>query len=125
MREVIRVPHRDGNDISHVIKAQGFSVYLCGQIGFDYAEQRWGQGIEEQTEMAIVGMQEALECAGATLRDVVQVQVFLSDASFRDAFHGVYHRYFHENPPVRSRYGVTMLAPECLVQMDAIAVTDA
>jgi len=124
MKQVIPIPHRDGKDISHAIKARGTFIFLAGQIGMDYRTNQWADGIEKQTELALSAMQEALGCAGATLEDVVSLQVFLSHAYYRDQFHSVYQRYFHNEPPVRSRYHVTMLAPECLVQIDAIAVVD-
>lgn len=124
MRQVVAVPHRDGTDISHAIKARGTFVFLCGQIGMDYQTKEWGDGIEAQTEIALASMDEALQCAGATMEDVVSLQVFLAHPYYRDAFHQVYQRYFKTKPPVRSRYSVGMLATECLVQIDAIAVID-
>lgn len=130
MRKVIPVPHRNSTEhphvagISHAIVARGDLVFLCGQNGFDYETGIWAEGIEEQTRVGIESMKEALECAGASLSDVVKMQVVLADWTDKDRFHSVYSEYFTDDPPVRSRYEATLLAPECLVQMDVIAVVD-
>lgn len=130
MRRTVEIPHRNSTEhphvagISHAIVARGDLVFLCGQNGFDYRTGVWAEGIEEQTRVGIESMKEALECAGASLKDVVKMQVVLADWNEKDRFHDIYKEYFAEHPPVRSRYEATLLAPECLVQMDVVAVID-
>ena len=59
--------------------------------------------------------------AGATLNDVVQVTVFLRDASDRDKHAEIRARYFKEKPPASTLVGTDFIFKEMLVEINAIA----
>ena len=65
---------------------------------------RWGGiPVELETEFIInERIIPALELAGATVDDMVKVQVYLTNSEDYSAFNKVWTRYFHEHPPALS-----------------------
>jgi len=79
MRQVIRTPDAPGSPLfSQAIKV-GSTVYVSGMAGIDpTTNQLAGSTIQEQTRQALINCQNILRAAGATLEDVVEVQVLLT-----------------------------------------------
>jgi 2-iminobutanoate/2-iminopropanoate deaminase len=130
MRESITLPGHPEKwpCFSDVVKAKGTLVFLAGQVGWD-DHGVWAEGFEKQAELALQNMERALAAAGATIDDVVKVVVFVADARNGDAdyrtgnnFNEIYSRFFKRNFPVRTRVQTGMLARDCLVEIDVIAV---
>lgn len=99
---------------AHAVQAGPF-VYLCGLgardaetgreagVTLDAAGHVTAYEIETQTRAVIQNMITVLEAAGCTLRDVIDVSVFLADMNDFAAYNRVYAEYFSfENPPART-----------------------
>jgi 2-iminobutanoate/2-iminopropanoate deaminase len=67
-------------------------------------------GIEEQARRCIENLQIAITAAGGTLRNLVMVQIFLTDADDAPGMNAVYREFFTEQPyPVRATVVVKQL----------------
>lgn len=82
-------------------------------------------GIAEQTRRTIQNLQIAVEAAGGSLANIVQVQVFLTDSADAKGMNAVYADFFKQPFPVRATVVVKELLAEGLkVEMLATAVMD-
>ncbi len=82
-----------------------------------------GHDIEMQTRAALENVKVILEEAGAAMKDVFDVTVFLTDMK-RDfeTFNRVYTEYFGEIQPTRTTIGVDSLPTPIAVEFKVIAV---
>tara|TARA_R100000365_G_C2715926_1_gene49861 strand:+ start:89 stop:469 length:381 start_codon:yes stop_codon:yes gene_type:complete len=83
-------------------------------------------GIEAQTRRCIDNLAIALKAAGGSLRNLVMVQIFLTDSADAAGMNAVYREYFTEQPyPVRATVVVKeLLAAGLKVEMTATGVLD-
>ena len=80
-------------------------------------------GIEAQTRRTIENLQMAVNAAGGTLANIVQVQVFLIDSADAKGMNAIYAEYFKQPYPVRATVVVKeLLAKGLRVEMLATAV---
>jgi len=81
-----------------------------------------GSTIEEQTEQTIDNIAAILEADGASLGDVVKVNVHLSETSLFARYNAIYGRRFSRPYPVRTTVGSDLgHAPGMLIEIDCIA----
>jgi enamine deaminase RidA (YjgF/YER057c/UK114 family) len=102
----------------------GTLVFVSGLLSKDENGQIVGVGdITAQTERVIQNLQTALAAAGATLRDILRVDVYVRDISKFDEIHAVRRRYFESDPPASTMVEVSRLTDDrCLIEINAIAV---
>jgi reactive intermediate/imine deaminase len=102
MREIINTPNAPGSRLfSQAIKA-GPHIYVSGLVGVDVGTGKLaGPTIQEQTRQALANCQAILREAGATLTDVVEVGVLLTDPADFDGMNEEYTRWFPVDPPAR------------------------
>ena len=80
----------------------GNTIYVSGTVAMDAKGDVVGVGdIAAQTEKTIQNIRDVLEAAGASLEDVVMVQIFLTDFNNYRPMNEVYGKYFGKNPPAR------------------------
>src|SRR5579862_1386873 len=81
-----------------------------------------GDNIEQQTELTIDNLSAILEADGASLKDVVKVNTYLSDTSLFARYNAVYARRFSRPYPVRTTVGSDLgHTPGMLIEIDCIA----
>lgn len=101
----------------------GDALYLAGQIGLDPATRKLVEGgVQAETRRALENCRAILEAAGYSLKDVVQVQVFLVDIDDYQAMNEVYATYFQESPPARAALAVAALPGGAKVEILMTAV---
>lgn len=101
----------------------GDTLWLAGQVGLDPASGALVQGgISAETERALANVTAVLESAGMSLRDVVEVQVFLADMGDFAAMNAVYATAFPTPAPARTTVGVSALPLGAAVEIRAVAV---
>ena len=84
-----------------------------------------GSDIERQTEQTIDNLSAILEADGATLNDVIKVNVYLSDTSLFERYNAVYSRRFSRPYPVRTTVGSDLgHTPGMLIEMDCVAYNE-
>jgi len=123
VREIIRVPDAPQSPLySQAIKV-GHTIYVTGVPGIDPKTGKVaGPTIQEQTRQALVNCEAILRAGGASLQDVVEVQVLLARPGDFAGLNEEYARFFVTDPPVRS---VARLGPdlgEILVSIRLVAV---
>lgn len=81
-----------------------------------------GDNIEQQTEQTIDNIVAILEADGASLSDVVKVNVHLSDTSLFPRYNAVYAKRFSKPYPVRTTVGSNLgHSSGMLIEIDCIA----
>jgi len=105
----------------------GHLLFVSGIAGW-YPSRRPGKAgdIKQQTADALDLMKALLEEAGASMADLLQVQVALVDSDRNwEPMNEVYNTKVPEPRPVRSYFGSTGFStPGQLLQIDAIAYVD-
>ena len=101
----------------------GDTLYLAGQIGLDPATRELVPGgLQAEARRSLDNCRAVLEAAGFTLKDVVQVQVFLADLGDYNAFNEVYAGYFPPPAPARAAVAVAGLPRGARVEVVMTAV---
>jgi 2-iminobutanoate/2-iminopropanoate deaminase len=109
---------------SQAIVANGF-VFCSGTAGIDPATGAIPEGIEAQTEQALLNLAAVLAAAGASMDDVVKTTIFYADAEDFSRLNEVYARHMPDPPPARSAPANVRLPRGLLVSIEAIAVLPA
>jgi len=101
----------------------GNMVWVSGQVGID-ANMVPGDGMEAQARLAFEALKTALEAAGATMADIVELITFHIDLRGEiEDFAKVKDEFLPDRYPSWSAVGVTQLAmPELRVEVRAVAV---
>lgn len=107
---------------SHAVVAGDF-VFLSGQGALAPDGRGIVHGtIEEETRLTFSNIKAVLDEAGATLKDVVKVLVFLNDMGNFSAFNKVYKEYFPKDPPARSCVEAARLPGDMQVEIEVVAL---
>jgi 2-iminobutanoate/2-iminopropanoate deaminase len=122
MREVIETPDAPSSPLySQAVKAGSF-VFVSGMTGTDVTTGALaGSTIQEQTRQALANCDAVLRAAGASLDDVVEVGVLLTDPSDFAGLNEEYAKWFPAAPPTRyvTKLGVEL--PNVLVSIRVTA----
>ena len=114
---------------SHAVRVElgdGALIYVCGQLPIDAEGNLVGEGdIAGQTEQVFENMSAVLEANGASMRDVVQTNTYITDVSRIAEVNEVRARHFSEGAaPTSTTVEVGGLArPEWMVEIEAVAAT--
>jgi 2-iminobutanoate/2-iminopropanoate deaminase len=106
---------------SQAIVAGGL-VFCSGMAGIDPATGIAPDGIEAQTEQALLNLSAVLDEAGSSFQDVVKTTIFYADADDFPLLNAVYARHMPDPPPARSAPAYVRLPRGLLVSIEAIAV---
>jgi enamine deaminase RidA (YjgF/YER057c/UK114 family) len=113
-----------------VVSRPGRVITLAGQVGYDrHGPDRKlvGPGdVGAQARQAFENIKTLLAKEGASLKDVIDFTVYLTDVNDLLAVGRVAQEYISDPPPVMTLIGVKALAfPDLLVEIRAVAVTAA
>ena len=118
MREIINTPNAPASPLySQAVKA-GQHIYLSGLVGIDVTTGNLaGPTIQEQTRQALTNCEAILRAAGATLEDVVEVGVLLTNPTDFAGMNDEYATWFPAERPTRyvAKLGVDI--PDVLVSI--------
>ena len=106
---------------SQGVKA-GEHVYVSGLVGIDVSTGNLaGSTIQEQTRQALTNCQAVLQAAGATLDDVVEVGVLLTNPTDFAGMNDEYATWFPTEPPTRyvAKLGVDLPGVLVSIRMTA------
>ena len=99
----------------------GSTVYLSGQIPLDPKTMEIVPGdIEQHIVQVFENLKAVAEAAGATLDQIVKLNIFLTDLGNFALVNEVMARYFSQPYPARAAVGVASLPKAVAVEMDAI-----
>jgi reactive intermediate/imine deaminase len=108
---------------SQAIKA-GNTVYMSGQIPLDPKTMELVEGFEAQTVQVFENLKTVAAAAGGSFKDIVKLNIFLTDLSHFATVNDVMSRYFVQPYPARAAIGVAALPRGAAVEMDAILVIE-
>lgn len=97
----------------------GSRVYVAGQRPSDPVTGIIPDSFAGQAKLVMENVRHVLEAGGASMNDVVQVRVFLTDLANFAAFNEVYAAYF--TPPFPVRTTVKCELRGIMVEVDAVA----
>ena len=102
MREVFNTPNAPSSPLySQAVKA-GQHIYVSGLVGIDVSTGNLvGPTIEQQTRQALTNCEAILDAAGATLDDVIEVGVLLTNPTDFAVMNDEYATWFPAEPPTR------------------------
>ena len=105
----------------------GHMIFVSGQVARNAAGETVGLGdIRAQTRQTLENLKAVLEAAGATMEDIVKVTVFVTDVSHLAAIHEVRAEYFRRDYPASTLVEVkSLVSPDLMIEIEAIAVTSA
>jgi 2-iminobutanoate/2-iminopropanoate deaminase len=106
---------------SQAIVADGL-VFCSGMAGIDPSTGTMPEGIEAQTEQALINLAAVLTAAGSSMADVVKTTIFYADVEDFGRLNEVYARHMPDPPPARSAPANVRLPRGLLVSIEAIAV---
>ena len=106
---------------SQAIVANGF-VFCSGTAGIDPETGAIPDGIEAQTEQALINLASVLEAAGASMDDVLKTTIFYANVEDFARLNEVYARHMPDPTPARSAPAHVRLPRGLLVSIEAIAV---
>lgn len=101
----------------------GDFVFCSGTAGIDPDSGVVRDGIEAQTEQALVNLASILEAAGSSLSNVVKTTIFYTDVEDFATINAVYARHMPDPPAARSAPANVLLPSGLLISIDAIATT--
>lgn len=116
---------------SHIAKVnKGTLIYLAGQVSSDPSGKLVGEGnFEAQAEQVFRNVKIAVEAAGATMADIVKLNIYLVAEVGQDEvpkMRAVRDRYVNkQKPPASTLVVVSRLArPGWLIEVEAVAALD-
>jgi enamine deaminase RidA (YjgF/YER057c/UK114 family) len=116
---------------THVVEATtpGRIVYIAGQLGVDLSGQvAGGPGdFRAQARQTFENLKNALAAVGATFKDVVKLNNYLTDLGHLPIFREVRDSYLNtDQPPASTTIQISRLAREgALLETEAIAILPA
>ncbi|MDO8329865.1 MAG: RidA family protein [Fluviicoccus sp.] len=124
-RTIINTPHAPAaiGTYSQAVRA-GDTVYLSGQIALDPQTMVLKEGIEAQIVQVFDNLKAVCEAAGGGLKDIVKLNIFLTDLGHFALVNEIMARYFVQPYPARAAVGVASLPRAALVEMDGVMVTE-
>lgn len=102
---------------SQAVKA-GQYIYVSGLVGIDASTGNLaGLTIQAQTRQALTNCEAILQAAGATLEDVVEVGVLLTNPTDFEGMNEEYESWFPDEPPTRYVAKLGVEIPDLLVSI--------
>jgi len=86
------------------------TLYISGQVGADPKTRKVPAEFESEVKLALDNIGIILKAGGMSFKDVVSVQVYLTDVALFARMNAVYSKVFAEPRPTRTTVGVSKLA---------------
>ncbi len=99
----------------------GSTVYLSGQIPLNpETMQMVSDEFEAQVVQVFDNLTAVCEAAGGSLKDIVKLNIFMTDLSNFATVNEIMGHYFSQPYPARAAIGVKQLPKDSLVEMDGV-----
>lgn len=102
----------------------GNTVYVSGTVGYDYATHTVSDDPAEQTRETFRNIEKALNEAGSSFSDIVQIITYYKDQKDWDAIGAVLRERLKDVRPVNTGVCTGFVVPEIKVEISAIAVRE-
>ena len=118
-RTTINVQNLEGLPLSDAVRF-GDLLFVSGMVGMDDGDSVVKGGISAETRQTFRNIAQVLAVAGATLSDVLKVNVILTRAEDFAAINAAYREIFPADPPARVSM-VAGLTIDARVEIDVVA----
>ena len=109
---------------SHAIKV-GNVIYVSGQVGIGEDNKVAAGGFEAQAKQALENLKRVLEVSGASFKDVVKTNTYVTTMEFMPVYREVRRSYFGDYYPASTLVQVAGLAlPEFLIEIEAVVIVE-
>lgn len=99
----------------------GNTIWVSGQIPLDVATKELvSGGFEAQARQTFANLAAIVLATGATLDDVVKVNIFLTDLANFALVNTVMASHFREPYPARAAIGVAMLPRGAMIEVECV-----
>jgi reactive intermediate/imine deaminase len=103
----------------------GNVIYVSGQVGIGEDNKVAAGGFEAQAKQALENLKRVLEASGASFKDVVKTNTYVTTMEFMSAYREVRRSYFGDYYPASTLIQVAGLAlPEFLIEIEAVAIVE-
>src|SRR5687768_14644310 len=106
-KQVISGSGMEGLPLSEAVRAGDF-VFVSGMVGFGPDGRIVEGGIAAETDRIMADVADILKRAGASLADIVKVNIYLATPEDFPAFNKAYARYFSKEPPARASVATSL-----------------
>jgi reactive intermediate/imine deaminase len=114
--------HIEGLPFTDAVLADG-TLYVAGRIGLDPKTRKVPEKLEDEIRLLMDSIKTAVETAGLSMDDVVNVTVYCPDLALYDRFNAIYKTYFKAGKyPARAFIGSGSLLFGGHFEITAIAV---
>jgi reactive intermediate/imine deaminase len=101
----------------------GNTVYMSGQIALNpQSMEMVNESFAAEAHQVFKNFSAVCEAAGGSLKDVVKLNIFLTDLSNFAELNSIMAEYFSEPYPARAAVGVAQLPRNAQVEMDGVLV---
>jgi enamine deaminase RidA (YjgF/YER057c/UK114 family) len=99
----------------------GYFILVSGQVAWDAGGSVVGRGdVRAQARQAFENLKGVYAQAGATLRDIVKLNIYITDLAHRQAVLDVRREYLQDhNPPSTTVVVKSLVDPDLLIEIDA------
>jgi enamine deaminase RidA (YjgF/YER057c/UK114 family) len=97
-------------------------IFVSGTAGYDIANNTISENAAEQTRQSLTVIADALAQAGATLKDIVRVRVYVADRADIMAVSGVLAETFSDPRPANTTIVCGFATPEMKVELEVTAL---
>jgi reactive intermediate/imine deaminase len=109
---------------SQAVRA-GNTVYLSGQIPLVPATMEIiSDDVVEQTTQVFKNLQAVCEAAGGSLKDIVKLNIYMTDLGNFGAVNEVMMQFFEQPYPARAALGVRSLPKNVAVEIEGVMVLE-
>jgi 2-iminobutanoate/2-iminopropanoate deaminase len=99
----------------------GKTVYISGQLGIDPVTNNLVEGLEAQTERAMLNIAALLAETGYSMSNLLHVTIFLTDLAQFGKVNEIYGRFLTAPYPARAVVETKALPKQALIEITAIA----
>ena len=118
-KQILGAGNSEDLPFSEAVRAGDF-IFLSGLVGFGADGSIVPGGVTAETDAIFAQARRLLQLGGATLDDVVKVNVYLADADEFGSFNAAYRLHFPQSPPARISMS-TRLTIDARLEIDLIA----
>ena len=96
-------------------------VHVAGTTGYDYTNMTMPDDVGVQADNCFKTIENALQEAGSSLKDVVRARYYITDQSYADAVFEITGKYFGEIRPAATMVVAGLVKPEMKVEIEVTA----
>ena len=97
-------------------------IFVSGTAGYNFADHSISDDVAEQTRQSLATISAALEKAGASLKDIVRVRVYVSEREHVTAVSKVLGETFSDPRPTNTTIVCGFAMPEMKVELEVTAL---